>query len=757
MKRIGLAALGLVALGFVGPMRPAGGIVGHAQRPAVVPAELMQRAVSQGTIRVIVQLDVASQPEGGMAAQARALQRQAIAARQNQLFTALAPRGYRLARQFNTIPFVALELTPAAVAALELLPNVRAVTEDRLGAISLTQSVPLVQGPQAWSAGYDGAGWAVAILDTGVDKNHSFLSGKVVEEACYSGNSNCPNGLTSQIGSGAGVPCTYAAGGCRHGTHVAGIAAGQGSTFSGVAKGASVIAIQVFSRFTGANCASQGEDPCTLTYFSDLMAGLERVYTLRTTRQIAAANMSLGGGKYTSTATCDASNAGLKAAIDNLRSAGIASVISSGNNGYSDGLQTPACISSAISVGSTTKSDLISSFSNSASFLSLLAPGASINSSVPGGGFAFFSGTSMAAPHVTGAWAIGKQKTPAASVATLLASFRTSNIWITDPRNGFSFPRLEIATALGLGSTAPMAFGKTAPANGATGQSTSPTISWTASTGATSYEYCIDTINNAQCDNGWGNAGGVTSIGVTGLPPGVTFYWQMRARNASGTTEANGGTWWSFATAAAAPGAFSKTTPANGATGQSTSLTFTWGASSGATSYEYCYDPVNNNSCDGSWNSVGGATSVMPSGLTTNNTTYWQVRAINGGGTTYANGSATAYWSFTTQPAAPFTDDPLTSGTVIKLVHITELRTRINAVRARYPSLQPYPWADGALVARTTVVRAQHILEMRQALLEAYKAAGRTPLPSYSTTPQAGVPIRVADIAELRAALRAIE
>jgi subtilisin family serine protease len=77
----------------------------------------------------------------------------------------------------------------------------------------------------------------VAVLDTGVDKTHPFLSGKVVEEACYSAGGNCPNGATSEVGSGAGVQCTYAAAACRHGTHVAGIAAGQGSSFSGVARG----------------------------------------------------------------------------------------------------------------------------------------------------------------------------------------------------------------------------------------------------------------------------------------------------------------------------------------------------------------------------------------------------------------------------------------------------------------------------------------------------------------------------------------
>lgn len=301
----------------------------------------------------------------------------------------------------------------------------------------------------------EGTGWAVAVLDTGVDKVHPFLTGKVVEEACFSGNSNCPNGSPTQLGPGAGVPCIYAPNGCRHGTHVAGIAAGRGSSFSGVARGADLIAIQVFSSFTGTNNCGTGEDPCPLSFASDQIAGLERVFTLRTSRQIAAANMSLGGGKFLDQASCDAENVARKAAIDNLRSVGIATVIASGNDGFHDGLNAPACISSAVSVGSTTKTDQVSSFSNSASFLSLLAPGSSINSSVPGGDFAFFNGTSMAAPHVAGAWAILKQRAPTATVAAVLNALRSTGLPVTDTRShNLTTPRIRIFRALNaLGSS----------------------------------------------------------------------------------------------------------------------------------------------------------------------------------------------------------------------------------------------------------------------------------------------------------------
>ena len=117
---------------------------------------------------------------------------------------------------------------------------------------------------------------------------------------------------------------------------------------------------------------------------------------------------------------------------------------------------------------------------------------------------------------------------------------------------------------------------------------------------------------------------------------------------ADGTTYANGsGTaFWSFTTAVSPPYAFNKSSPVNGTTNQSISPTLTWGASSGAILYEYCYDTTNDNACT-TWTSNGASTSDL-SGLAHSTTYYWHVRAINADGTTYANGSGTAFWSFTT-------------------------------------------------------------------------------------------------------------
>jgi hypothetical protein len=103
-----------------------------------------------------------------------------------------------------------------------------------------------------------------------------------------------------------------------------------------------------------------------------------------------------------------------------------------------------------------------------------------------------------------------------------------------------------------------------------------------------------------------------------------------------------------------------------------------------------------------------------------------------------------------------FTDDPLVASTTpIKAAHITELRTRIDAIRSAR-GLPPFSWGP-APVAGSSTISAQNVLDLRQALREAYVAAGLTP-PSYTPPdPAAGVPIRAIHINELRAAVVAIE
>ena len=234
------------------------------QQPRAVPSALHDRARVEGEVRVLVELALPSGrvAESALASQARAAYRQEINDTASRVLSRLAQHRYRVLRRYLTSPLIALSVSPSALQALDAsgLP-VKRVMEDRIHRPVLFDSVPLIGADQAWAAGFDGAGQTVAVIDSGVDSAHSFLAGKVVEEACYSTTSGlqsttlCPNGAAEQIGPGAAVNCPLEIEGCWHGTHVAGIVAGDGTSLDlpifGVGRGASIMAVQVFSRING--------------------------------------------------------------------------------------------------------------------------------------------------------------------------------------------------------------------------------------------------------------------------------------------------------------------------------------------------------------------------------------------------------------------------------------------------------------------------------------------------------------------------
>lgn len=428
---------------------------------------LLNTVAAEGKIRVIVGA-VPPLISGGRSAAVEGMseQRHRISQIQESLLNSIRISGRNGMKRFTFIPFIAVEVDEAELRSLMHHPMVGSIEEDKPNGLLLQQSVPLIGADRGESIQYTGAGQTIAILDTGVDKTHPFLSGKIVDEACFSTNdlnrrvtSLCPNGQIAQIGSGSGVNCPPSFRACFHGTHVAGIAAGRTmvlpdfSSIRGVAPDANVIAIQVYSAIADPVLCSQfnNPSPCILTFDSDVLSALDYVLALKDTYAIASVNLSTGGGKYVT--NCDAVRPSFKAVVDQLRLFGIATIVSSGNDGFTDALSSPACVSSAVSVGATEHygsnglPEQVAPYSNSASFLTLLAPGGCVDSltacgilsSVPsvfGSSWAFAAGTSSAAPHVAGAWAILKEKNPLATVDELLGVLQSTGIPFTDSRTG---------------------------------------------------------------------------------------------------------------------------------------------------------------------------------------------------------------------------------------------------------------------------------------------------------------------------------
>ena len=158
--------------------------------------------------------------------------------------------------------------------------------------------------------------------------------------------------------------------------------------------------------------------------------------------------MSLGGGRFTNQESCDAANAARKAAIDNLRSLEIATAVASGNDGFIDAMGAPDA-SRQLSVSGQPQRPIRSrSFRTPRPFCPFWRRAHLSSRRFPNAEFGFLSGTSMATPHVAGAWAILKQSSPAATVSAVLDALQTTGLPITDPRNGVPLSRIRILEAL---------------------------------------------------------------------------------------------------------------------------------------------------------------------------------------------------------------------------------------------------------------------------------------------------------------------
>jgi subtilisin family serine protease len=457
-----LAALALV-LG-VAPLtdNASAGPPGPPERGKSAQA-LAERADREGALRLVVELD-ASRNGRGVAGEARR-------------------NGASQIRVFDVLPYVALRGGGQAIRALERNPHVVAIHEDVPQPPSLASTLPVINADDTQALGWTGAGTTVAILDTGIDADHPFFNDndanpgttRLVSQACYSTPSNntdefslCPGEVTASTAAGSAdidgnARCAAVASRCDHGTHVAGIAAGDGrgalpgAPGNGVAPDADIVAIQVFTRFDDSTDCNPRPAPCTLSYPSDQIAGLNQVAALDGANpgwNIVAANMSLGGGSNST--ACDGDP--VKPAIDALLAAGIATTIAAGNNSFQNAVGAPGCISTAVTVGNSTDADAVSGSSNRGPLLDIFAPGTNVDSAEVDDTWGSKTGTSMAAPHVAGAFAVLREAYPTRTIGDLLNDMTSTGVPITYSTGGTSTattPRLDLLAALQAPNDAP--------------------------------------------------------------------------------------------------------------------------------------------------------------------------------------------------------------------------------------------------------------------------------------------------------------
>jgi len=260
----------------------------------------------------------------------------------------------------------------------EVFPDVKVSTMD-------TESNQIIGADRVQTdLGYTGAGIVVAIIDTGVNYLHPDLGGgfgpgfKVIGGYDFENNDSDPMDDN------------------WHGTHVAGIAAGEGDTVRGVAPGAMIRAYKVLDE------NGSGD-------ISNVIAGIERAMDpdedARTDDAVDVINMSLGAVGNPDDAASQA--------VDNAVAAGIVVVVAAGNSANYQTINSPGTARCAITVGASDAEDHIATFSSrgpNASTLGIkpdvVAPGVLINAPWIGGGYARRSGTSMATPQVVGAAAL---------------------------------------------------------------------------------------------------------------------------------------------------------------------------------------------------------------------------------------------------------------------------------------------------------------------------------------------------------------
>jgi subtilisin family serine protease len=353
---------------------------------------------------------------------------------------------------------ISIRVTPGAsqavTDALRGVANVQAVVDNKLWWTEPAQEheptdftipgtewgVQAIGADRAWGRGYTGAGVTVGVVDTGLDASHPALRAQYRGTNADGTQSHDYNWLDAV--NGRRTP--YDDG--QHGTHVAGTVAGRdGQQTTGVAPGARVIAAKAI--------VGSGYNTTDAT-FKALQFMLAPTKTDGSSpdpaRGADVVNNSWG--------TSNISDDSFVETWDGLLAAGIEIVSAAGNSGPVGKIAPPGSYPGALSVAATTATDKVAGFSSrgpsrfapTAVLPNVAAPGASIRSTIPGGGYATFSGTSMASPHVAGAVALLLQAKPNATHEQIVAALEKTavDIDLPGPDTAAGHGRIDVDRAI---------------------------------------------------------------------------------------------------------------------------------------------------------------------------------------------------------------------------------------------------------------------------------------------------------------------
>ena len=465
---------------------------------------------------------------------------------------------------------------------LMLLPEVEYAEPDAIMLPTLTPNDPQygqqwhyfspsagnygINAPGAWDLTTGSASIVVAVIDTGIT-NHADLSGRTVPGYDFittismandgNGRDSDPSDPGDWVTANECYSGSPASNSSWHGTHTAGTIGAASNNSLGVAGinwQSKILPVRVLGKCGG-----------TLSDIADGMrwsAGLTVSGVPNNANPAKVLNLSLGGSGACGTTYQDAINA--------ITAAGSSVVVSAGNSNADAVNFRPANCSGVITVAATDRDGNRAYYSNYGSVVEISAPGGETNVSSANGvlstlntgtqgpvadTYTFYQGTSMSAPHVAGVASLLYSHTPSLTPTEirliLQSTVTTFPAGSTCNTSNCGTGILNARNAVASLTTSPGAFNKTSPGNGVSNQPNSLTLSWEMSSGATSYEYCYDTTNDNDCSS-WQVVTGA-SANISGLSLNTTYYWQVKAKNASGFTYANGGTYWNFGTSGTIP------------------------------------------------------------------------------------------------------------------------------------------------------------------------------------------------------------